>query len=204
MTWSDSAWKRRLTERLEPILKSPNLAKEISTYQGVPFGLFAYPPTAERDVRREVRMLATRIEHETPRRVTAISMADLLWEAIRRAYPPDGKALFEAERSMGEEDAERRLEQLQETVRAVLSEISPIPSLIAHRAKDLNPTKDIIFLLRVGALYPSYRASALLENLMGEVRVPTILFYPGTRTGSNTLRFMDSLEALHGYRHKIF
>jgi hypothetical protein len=95
MIWSDSAWKRRLTERLEPILKSPNLAKEISTYQGVPFGLFAYPPTAERDVRREVRMLAIRIEHETPRRVTMISMADLLWEAVRTAYPPDGKALFE-------------------------------------------------------------------------------------------------------------
>src|SRR5438876_4330765 len=103
--WSNSAWKDRLHDRLEPLLKAPNLAKEISTYQGVPFGLFAYPPTAERDVRREVRMLATRIEHETPRRVTTISMADLLWEAIHRAYPPDGKALFEAERSMAEEEA---------------------------------------------------------------------------------------------------
>ena len=204
MIWSDSAWKRRLTERLEPILKSPNLAKEISTYQGVPFGLFAYPPTSERDVRREVRMLATRIEHETPRRVTAISMADLLWEAVRTAYPPDGKALFEAERSMAAEEPERRLEQLQETIRAVVSDICPIPGLIAARAKELSPAKDIIFLVRVGALYPAYRASALLENLMGNVRVPTILFYPGTRTGSNTLRFMDSLEALHGYRHKIF
>ena len=70
MTWSDSAWKRRLTDRLEPILRSSNLAKEISTYQGVPFGLFAYPPSAERDVRREVRMLATRIEHETPTSMT--------------------------------------------------------------------------------------------------------------------------------------
>jgi hypothetical protein len=204
MTWSDSAWKRRLTEGLEPILKSPNLAKEISTYHGVPFGLFAYPPTAERDVRREVRMLATRIEHETPRRVTTISMADLLWEAIRRAYPPDGRALFEAERSMAAEEPERRLEQLQETIRAVVSDICPIPGVIAARANALSPTKDIVFLVRVGALYPAYRASALLENLMGNVRVPTILFYPGTRTGSNTLRFMDSLEALHGYRHKIF
>src|SRR5688572_24256729 len=158
MTWSDSAWKRRLTDRLEPILKSSNLAKEISTYQGVPFGLFAYPPTAERDVRREVRMLATRIEHETPRRVATISMADLLWQAIRTAYPPDGKDLFEAERSMAEEEPERRLEQLQETIRAVVSEICPIPDLIATRAKELSPTKDIIFLVRVGALYPAYRA----------------------------------------------
>ncbi len=203
-TWSDSAWKKRLTERLEPLLKSPNLAKEISTYQGVPFGLFAYPPTAERELRREVQMLTTRIEHEASRTVSTISMADLLWQAIRTAYPPDGKALFDAERSMADEDPERRLEGLQETIRAVVSDVSPLPQLIAESTKDLDPAKSVVFLTRVGALYPAYRASALLENLMGVVRVPTILFYPGTRTGTNTLRFMDSLEALHGYRHKIF
>jgi len=202
--WSDSAWRKRLTERLEPLLKSPELAKEISTYQGVPFGLFAYPPTAERELRREVQMLATRIEHETTRKVTTISMADLLWEAIRTAYPPDGRALFDAERSAAGEDPERRLEELQETIRAVVSEVCPLPKLITERVAGLDPAKSIVFLTRVGALYPAYRASALLENLMGKVRVPIILFYPGTRTGTNTLRFMDSLEALHGYRHKIF
>jgi len=204
ITWSDSAWKKRLHERLEPLLKSPDLAKEISTYQGVPFGLFAYPPTAERELRREVQMLATRIEHETARKVTTISMADLLWEAIRAAFPPDGEALFDAERSMAAEDPERRLEELQETIRAVVSDVCPLPKLITDRVANLDPPKSVVFLTRVGALYPAYRASALLENLMGEVRLPTILFYPGTRTGTSTLRFMDSLEALHGYRHKIF
>ena len=200
----DSDWKKRLTDRLEPVLKSPEVVKELSTYQGVPFGLFAYPPTAERELRREVQMLATRIENETPRKVTTISMADLLWEAIRAAYPPDGKALFEAERSMSSESPEQRLEQLEETIRAVVSEVCPLPQMIVSRTKGLAPAKSLLFLTRVGALYPAYRASALLENLMGEVRIPTILFYPGTRTGTNTLRFMDSLEALHGYRHKIF
>jgi hypothetical protein len=203
-TWSDSRWKERLHERLEPLLKSKELVKEISTYQGVPFALFAYPPTAERELRKEVQMLATRIEHETTRKVTSISMAELLWEAIRTAYPPDGKALFEAERGMAGQDPERRLEVLQETIRSVVSEICPLPKLITERVAGLDPARNLVFLTRVGALYPAYRASALLENLMGEVRVPTILFYPGTRTGTNTLRFMDSLEALHGYRHKIF
>jgi hypothetical protein len=203
-TWSNSAWLPRLTGRLEPLLKSPKLATEISTYQGVPFALFAYPPTAERELRREVAMLRTRIEHQTTRAVTVISMADLLWRAIRTAYPPDGKALFEAERSMASEAPDRRLENLQETIRAVVSDVCPLPQQIAERARGLDPAKSIVFLTRVGSLYPAYRASALLENLMGSVRVPTILFYPGTRTGTNTLRFMDSLEALHGYRHKIF
>lgn len=203
-SWSDSRWKERLRDQLEPLLKSKELAKEISTYQGVPFALFAYPPTAERELRREVQLLATRVEHESTRKVVTISMADLLWQAIRTAYPPDGKALFEAERTMQGDEPERRLEQLQETIRSIVSDICPLPTLIKEQADKLAPEKNIIFLTRVGALYPAYRASALLENLMGDVKVPTILFYPGTRTGSNTLRFMDSLEALHGYRHKIF
>lgn len=202
--WLDSDWRGRLHDRLEPVLNSKGLAKEISTYAGVPFALFAYPPTAERELRREVAMLATRVEQGSGRKVTTVSMADLLWHAIRTAYPPDGTALFEAERSMAEEDPERRLGQLQETIRAVVSDICPLPKLIAERVASLDPAKNMVFLTRVGALYPAYRASALLENLMGTVRVPTILFYPGTRTGTNTLRFMDSLEALHGYRHKIF
>ena len=202
--WSDSAWRKRLHERLEPLLMSPDLAKEISTYQGVPFGLFAYPPTAERELRREVQMLATRVENSTVRKVLTIAMVDLLWEAIRTAYPPDGKALFEAERSMAVDDPERRLETLQETIRAIVSDLCPLPEMISARVAGLDPQQNMVFLTRVGALYPAYRASALLENLMGVVRVPTILFYPGTRTGTNTLRFMDSLEALHGYRHKIF
>jgi hypothetical protein len=105
---------------------------------------------------------------------------------------------------MSEDDPERRLEQLQETIRSVLSEVCPLPQLIAKRVASLDPAKSIVFMTRVGALYPAYRASALLGNLMEKVLVPTVLFYPGTRTGSNTLRFMDSLDALHGYRHKIF
>jgi hypothetical protein len=105
---------------------------------------------------------------------------------------------------MRDEEPERRLERLQETIRSIVSEVCPLPELIKERADGLDAKKNILFLTRVGALYPAYRASALLENLMGDVKVPTILFYPGTRTGTNTLRFMDSLEALHGYRHKIF
>jgi len=106
---------------------------------------------------------------------------------------------------MASESQERRLEMLEETVRSAVSVVQPLPTKIADRARALDPARSLLFLTRVGALYPVYRASALLENLMGQVQVPTILFYPGTRgAGRNSLRFMDSLEAIHGYRHKIF
>jgi hypothetical protein len=204
MTWLDSDWKARLTDRLEPLLKSPELVAEISTYDGVPFALFAYPPTVERELRREVKMLATRIEQQSARRVTIISLAAIMWDAMRVAYPPDGRGLFDGERAQASDDPEHRLEVLEGTIRSIVSEISPMPDAIAKKVSDLDPARSIVFLTRVGALYPAYRASALLENLMGKVHLPTILFYPGTRSGRNSLRFMDSLDALHGYRHKIF
>ena len=203
-TWSDTVWRERLKERLEPLLKSPNLLAGISTYQGVPFALFVYPPTAEFELRREVAMLATRVENEAGRRVHLISMAELVWGALREAFPPDGRALFDAERSFREEEPERRLERLQGQMEQLLSEVSPLPTMIEEKAKGFGPEKDILFLTRVGTLFPTYRASALLESLMGAVRVPTVLFYPGSRSGTNSLRFMDSLDAVHSYRHRIY
>lgn len=203
-SWSDSDWRGRLKAHLEPVLKSSNLSAEISTTQGVPFAIFAYPPTAERAARKEIEMLATRVEHATARGAHRLSMAVLVREAIHAAAPPDGKEIYEAERALADMSVEPRLEDLRSQMEAILSEISPIPEMILQRAGDLSADKDILFLTRVGALYPAYRANALLDYLMDNLRVPTVLFYPGTRSGLNSLRFMDSLEALHSYRHKIF
>jgi hypothetical protein len=67
-----------------------------------------------------------------------------------------------------------------------------------------DPTRDIVFILRTGALFPMYRTFSLLEQLKGRVHVPTILFYPGDLDGAAGLRFMGVLEAEHNYRPKIF
>jgi hypothetical protein len=166
----------------------------------VPFALFAYPPTAERQLRKEVMSLAKRVEQSCGRSVHLISMADLMWTIIQENFPPDGSLLFEAERT-SPDDPETRLSRLQETMTGLLQEI---PDRISSYTQELNPASSMLFLYRVGTLYPAYRASSLLENLMGKVLVPTILFYPGTRTGRNSLRFMDSLDAIHSYRHKIY
>ena len=203
-SWSDTDWRGRLTERLEPLLKSPQLVAEISTYQGVPFALFVYPPTAEPELRREMAMLATRVEQAAGRKVHVVSMADVLWEAIRAAYPPDGKRLFDSERNLHSEPQEDRLVQLRDNMEQLLSDVAPIPDAIRKRAEKLNPDRDLLFISRVGTLFPAYRTSALLDNLMGIVTVPTIIFYPGTRSGTNSLRYMDSLEAIHSYRCKIY
>lgn len=199
-----SDWRSRLKERLEPVLQSPNLIADISIYQGVPFAIFCYYPTEELAVRHETRLLAKRIETGTGRKVHILSMAEFLEEAIRVVYPPEGQDFYEGERSFMDMSQEERLEKVQGDVERLLSEETPLPAMLRARAEGLSRDHDILFLTRVGALFPAYRASSLLENLMGIVSVPTVLFYPGTRSGPSSLRFMDSLDAIHGYRCKIF
>ena len=64
--------------------------------------------------------------------------------------------------------------------------------------------RDIVFIVRAGALFPVYRTSSLLEQLMGKVDVPSILFYPGVLDGAAGLQFMGILDAEHNYRPKIY
>ena len=69
---------------------------------------------------------------------------------------------------------------------------------------DADPLRDVVFLVRAGALFPVYRTSSLLEQLKGMVHVPAVLFYPGVLEGAAGLRFMGVLDADHNYRPKIF
>ena len=61
------------------------------------------------------------------------------------------------------------------------------------------PPRLAVFLYRAGSLYPAYRTSTLLDDLLGRVRVPVTLLYPGTLAGEG-LRFMGICEPTYGYR----
>ncbi|MBI3748366.1 MAG: DUF1788 domain-containing protein [Chloroflexi bacterium] len=69
---------------------------------------------------------------------------------------------------------------------------------------DDDPLRDIVFIVRTGALFPVYRTFSLLEQLKGRVQAPAVLFYPGDLDGASGLRFMGVLDAEHNYRPKIF
>ncbi len=189
-------WKERLTGRLEPVLRSADPRPDISAYHDMPYAIFRYPPEAEFDVRQEVALLRTRLE-QAGKRVTTISLAECLHSALE-AEGMGPEALVDAERSVG-------LEPTIETIHQVLSEYQPLDELVAQRIPtDADPLRDVVFIVRAGALFPIYRTSSLLEQLKGKVRVPAVLFYPGELDGAAGLRFMGVLDAEHNYRPKIF
>ncbi len=184
-------------ELLEHDLKA--VPPRISVYHDLPFAILRYDPHEEWELRRQARLLATRLG-DAGKAVHTISLAALLWEAIETTEGLE--AIIELERQRGFEAA-------QEQVTIYLSDRDwhPLPEMLADRLRALDPAKHLAFLTRSAALAPAiYHLSKLLDEMQGRTRVTTILFYPGTLEGTTGLRFMGlkDREALGNYRVKIY
>lgn len=188
-------WRERLTTRLEPLLAQEDPRQAISAYHDMPYAIFRYPPEVEFELRKELALLRTRLE-QAGKRVTTISLAERLHAAIEAESSIHD--LVEAERTIG-------LTQTVDTVHEILSQYKPLDALVIERMPaNPNPLRDIVLIVRAGAIFPIYRTSSLLEQLKGRVKVPSVLFFPGELEGAAGLRFMGVLDAEHNYRPMIF
>lgn len=184
-------------ELLESDLKA--VPPRISVYHDLPFAILRYDPAEEWELRREVKLLATRLE-AAGRDVRLIPMSEFLWRAIDETE------------CMGEVVAlerQRGYVAAQEQVTTYLSDRDwrPLATLLAERLAGLDPARAVVFLTRVAAMAPGvYHMSKLLDQMHGKTRVTTILCYPGSIEGTTGLRFMDlkDREALGNYRVKIY
>ncbi len=185
----------RLKEDLEPILASRDPRDRLSAYHDMPFAIFRYDPEEELPLRAEVTDLETRLSQKG-KRIHRISLAECLESAMVSQEPLTD--WFQAERELG-------VDTIVETIHNVLADYVPLVDLVAERLpKEPDPLRDIVFILRTGALFPVYRTFSLLEQLKGRIHTPMILFYPGHLDGAAGLKFMGVLEAEHNYRAKIF
>jgi hypothetical protein len=194
MSLTDTA-SERIARDLEPVLSLPDPRTKLSAYHDMPYAIFRYDPDEEFELRKQVTLLETRLS-QRGKRIKRISLVECLDEAMRSQRPLE--EWFAAEREQG-------TATVVETVHSVLAEYSPLVDLVAKRMPDNpDPLRDVVFILRTGAMFPVYRTFSLLEQLKGRVHVPTVLFYPGDLDGAAGLRFMGVLDAEHNYRPKIF
>lgn len=169
----------------------------------LPFAIFRYDPShpdeGEWRMRREIEHLSTRVENATGRTVTILPLSDLFWSAIEESEGID--AIIELERDRGFEAA-------QEQVSIYLSDPDwrPLPVLLKEATAHMDPTKEYVFFTRCSVFAPNmYRVSSLLEQLMGKMKVPAVLFYPGSWRGSlNYMNLKSDEEPLGSYRVKIY
>jgi len=171
----------------------------ISVYHDLPFAILRYDPAEEWELRRQVRLLATRLE-KAGKKVHCISMSDLLWKAIE-----DSEGIQEVvnlERGRGFVAA-------QEQITTYLSDRDwcPLAGVLTSRLKGLDSRMDVVFLIRASSMAPGiFHMSKLLDQMQGKADVTTILFYPGSIEGTTGLRYMalKDRDALGNYRVKIY
>lgn len=188
-------------ELLEQDLKATPPAFTMST--DLPFAIFRYDPSrADEDewfVRSQIQLLATRTHNATGKTVHIVSLATLYWKSITES---------EGINAVIELEVDRGFMKAEEQISIYLSEAEwrPLTDLLMNVAGDLDSAHNILFLTRAGVFAPSsYRLSSLLEQIMGKVQVPTVLFYPGTwRESLNYLGLRGDDEPLGSYRVKIY
>src|SRR5262245_39166416 len=82
----------------------------ISVYHDLPFAIMRYDPIDEWELRREVKLLATRLE-AVGKEVHIIPMSELLWTALEKVTQKDDdeglKAVVELEKEQGYVKAQR-------------------------------------------------------------------------------------------------
>jgi hypothetical protein len=188
---------------LESDLKA--VPPRINVYHDLPFAIMRYDRTDEWELRREIKLLATRLE-AVGKEVHIISMSELLWSALEKVHQKDDDEGLEA---VIELEKERGYVEAQQQVAMYLSSRVWIPvwDLLAKRLASISPENSVVFLTRVAAMSPGiFHMSMLLDKMQGKAKVATILCYPGSIEGTTGLRFMDlkDREALGNYRVKIY
>ena len=188
---------------LESDLKA--VPPRINVYHDLPFAIMRYDPTDEWELRREIKLLATRLE-AVGKEVHIIPMSELLWSALEKVHQKDDDEGLEA---VIELEKERGYVEAQQQVTTYLSSKVWIPlwDLLAERLSSISPENSVVFLTRVAAMSPGiFHMSMLLDKMQGKAKVATILFYPGSIEGTTGLRFMDlkDRDALGNYRVKIY
>ncbi len=180
-------FRDRLRALKETLLAGPD---RISAFRVLPFAIFLYAPHEEFDLREVLKATFADLRDHGIEPVH-LSLAELAYEAVATAQAEDGgwQAIYAGERRR------KSCKSAVQTVQHALAHAAPLAERVAKRLRDLDATRTVAFLGRVGALYPAYRSHALLAELAGMTQVPTILLYPGRRTADGGVEFLSELPA---------
>ena len=181
----------------------------ISTMRNHRFAIVPYAPAQEFALRQATLRLCLELRQRAWQ-VRDISLQRLLLQRIEALSADERSAVVERERRLHGRDPARALQHLKERLvphlegpggvaREVAAEIDALV-----REHPAAQDRSVVFLSRVGALYPFTRASALLKHLAGRThQVSVVLLYPGERRDDG-LSFLGELQADRDYRPRIY
>lgn len=161
--------------------------------RGDPFFYFVHAPGHTLTVKQRLPIWCSALRQGGGWQVQVVSLAELMWNEIDAGGRWNGWLRSEP----GCDPV-----QVRQSVQSFLTQKNRLIERIrALVAKD-EPGR-LLFLTDAAALHPYFRVRAIEDNLHNEVRVPTVLFYPGRRIGQFGLSFLDLYEEDGNYRSTL-
>lgn len=163
-----------------------------------PYIVYVYRPEQEFHVRRELINVKATLEGKQISCVS-LSLAEIFWQALQDSGYMQ-QVFQEEENASTDPDT---LERVNTAIYQILTATPrSLPDRVIEALKEFQ-NHPVAFLYRAGALYPTYRTSALLDDLRERLLIPVVLLYPGRVEGTFGLSFMGKWQPAQGYRAKI-
>lgn len=153
---------------------------------------FAYPPELMLALKKQLPRLTSKIR-EANFEVRRVSLGDILWGAVDKSGRWDIWLELEAEA-----DAD----QINEAVRDVLRQGNALADRVAEVVESA-PENTVVLLTEAELLHPYFRTRTIESLLHDKVMTPTVIFYPGRRSGQYGLHFLDFYPVDGNYRSTL-
>lgn len=175
------------------------------------FAVLPYRPDKEFYVRRQVRVVSDDLKSKGWQ-VFELSVNKLLLKRLTKTPQEELDSWI---------NQEKRLYAKGRRERALRTAVDNLEYLIEgrngiakdaideiHRLADVHQVdteKTLVWITRMGSLYPFFGTSTLLKHLDGNTkRIPVVVLYPGRRVDKNALSFMDETSKNGDYRPRIY
>jgi len=100
-----------------------------------------------------------------------------------------------------EQDAPLDFDSINDTLADVLTRDNTLRNELEGRLKTLKGQADtVLFITDLEALHPYLRVGTIEQGLQGRFTVPTVVLYPGKRSGRTTLSFLGIYPEDGNYR----
>jgi hypothetical protein len=183
----------------------------ISTNRSYPFAIFQYHPSEEFQARQAAGNLAQELQIKGWR-VRTVDLFQVLADYLAEQEGGELVQAIEEEEKLQYEaygkDWTKPLDYLSNVLSTHFNDTNGYPGRVLEAIQEVargsDPSRTVVFLSRVGSLFPFYRTSALLRYLDSGVKVPTIILYPGNKEDQHYLSFMGVMSADRDYRPRIY
>lgn len=127
-------------------------------------------------------------------KVHLFSMAETIYEIFRKNDLRD--IWIESEK-----DAPLDFDDINKTLADALTGENTLKNMLAQKLTALKGQTDtVLFITDLEALHPYLRVGTIEQGLQGRFTVPTVMLYPGKRSGRTTLSFLGIYPEDGNYR----